>query len=156
MGPAVAWKRHRPSGDSIPLQKSLQSGDSRCVRRRTLRSRSARTHAAHLLDSGVPLENCLVGALLHRVNSGRFAEGRGPMYAIVYKSDGFPICRQVAGVSPDPVVTWNDEAAAKAFIASKGGDAEFQPLQLTDDAMDKLAKTMNCPVEAMTFEPYPS
>jgi len=78
------------------------------------------------------------------------------VFAIVYKSDGFPICRQVAGVSPDPVVTWNDEAAAKAFIASKGGDAEFQPLQLTDDAMDKLAKTMNCPVEAMTFEPYPS
>jgi len=27
------------------------------------------------------------------------------MYAIVYKSDGFPICRQVAGVNPAPVVT---------------------------------------------------
>jgi len=78
------------------------------------------------------------------------------MYAIVYKSDGFPICRQVAGVSPDPVVTWNDEASAKAFISSKGGDAEFQALQLTDEAMDKLAKTMGCPVQAMTFEPYPS
>ena len=78
------------------------------------------------------------------------------MYAIVYKSDGFPICRQVAGVSPDPVVTWNDEAAAKAFISSKAAEGEFQPLQLTDDAMDKLAKTLGCPVEAMTFEPYPS
>lgn len=78
------------------------------------------------------------------------------MYAIVYKSDGFPICRQVAGVTPDPVVTWNDEAAAKAFISSKGGEAEFQPLQLTDDAMDKLANTMGCSVQAMTFEPYPS
>jgi hypothetical protein len=78
------------------------------------------------------------------------------MFAIVYKSDGFPICRQVAGVSPDPVVTWNDEASAKAFISSKGSDAEFQPLQLTDEAMDKLAKTMGCPVQAMTFEPYPS
>ena len=64
------------------------------------------------------------------------------MYAIVYKSDGFPICRQVTGVTPDPVVTWNTEDAAKAFISSKGGDADFQPLQLTDDAMDKLAKTM--------------
>ena len=51
------------------------------------------------------------------------------MYAIVYKSDGFPICRQLAGVSPDPVVTWNTEAEAKAFIASKGGDADFQPVQ---------------------------
>jgi len=78
------------------------------------------------------------------------------MYAIVYKSDGFPICRQVAGVSPDPVVTWNTEDAAKAFISSKGKEADFQPLQLTDDSMDKLAKTMGCRVEAMTFEPYPS
>jgi len=77
------------------------------------------------------------------------------VYAIVYKSDGFPICRQVAGVSPDPVVTWNTEDAAKAFISSKGGDAEFQPVQLTDEAMDGLAKAMGCAVEAMTFEPYP-
>jgi hypothetical protein len=77
------------------------------------------------------------------------------MYAIVYKTDGFPICRQVAGVSPDPVVTWNTVDAAKAFISSKGGDADFLPLQLTDDAMDKLAKTIGCPVEQMTFEPYP-
>ena len=78
------------------------------------------------------------------------------MYAIVYKADGFPICRQVEGVSPDPVVTWNTEEAAKAFIASKGGDTEFQPLQITDDSMDTLAKTLGCAVEAMTFEPYPS
>jgi hypothetical protein len=78
------------------------------------------------------------------------------MYAIVYKSDGFPVCRQVPGVTPDPVVTWGTEAAAKDFISSKGGEAEFQPLQLTDEAMDKLAKTIGCPMEAMTFEPYPS
>ena len=78
------------------------------------------------------------------------------MYAIVSKADGFPICRQVAGVSPDPVVTWNTEPAAKAFIASKGADADFQPVELTDDAMDKLAKAMGCSVESVTFEPYPS
>jgi hypothetical protein len=78
------------------------------------------------------------------------------VYAIVYKTDGFPICRQVPGVSPDPVVTWNTEAAAKAFISSKGGEADFQPLQLTDDAMDKLAATIGCRVEHMTFDPYPS
>lgn len=78
------------------------------------------------------------------------------MYAIVYKSDGFPICRQLAGVSPDPVVTWNTEAAAQAFISSKGGDSEFQAVQLTDEAMDRLAKAMGCPVEAMTFDPYPT
>ena len=78
------------------------------------------------------------------------------MFAIVYKSDGFPICRQVTGVTPDPVVTWNTEAQAKAFIASKGGDAEFQAVQLTDEAMDKMAQAMGCPVESMMFEPYPS
>jgi hypothetical protein len=78
------------------------------------------------------------------------------MYAIVYKSDGFPICRQVAGVSPDPVVTWNTEAAAKDFISSKGGEADFQPLPLTDDAMDRLARALGCPLEAMTFDPYPA
>jgi len=43
----------------------------------------------------------------------------------------------------------------RSFIASKGGDAEFQPVQLTDEAMDKLAQAMGCAVEAMTFEPYP-
>lgn len=78
------------------------------------------------------------------------------MYAIVYKSDGFPICRQLPGITPDPVVTWSTEDAAKAFISSKGADAEFQPVRLTDEAMDRLARAMGCPVEAMTFDPYPS
>jgi hypothetical protein len=78
------------------------------------------------------------------------------MYAIVYKSDGFPVCRQMPGVSPNPVVTWSNESAAKAFIASKGGDAEFQAVPITDDAMDKLAKALGCRVEQMTFEPYPT
>jgi hypothetical protein len=77
------------------------------------------------------------------------------MFAIVYKSDGFPVCQQVAGVSPDPVVTWNTEDAAKAFIAKQGVD-DFQAVQLTDDAMDKIAQAMGCPVESMMFEPYPS
>ena len=78
------------------------------------------------------------------------------MFAIIYKSDGFPICRQIAGVSPDPVVTWGTEAAARAFIASKGGDADFQAVPLTDEAMDKMAQAMGCPVQSMMFEPYPS
>ena len=78
------------------------------------------------------------------------------MYAIVYRTDGFPICRQVTGVEPDPVVTWNTEAAAKAFISAKGGEADFEPVQLTDDAMDKLAAAMGCEVQSMTFDPYPS
>lgn len=77
------------------------------------------------------------------------------MYAIIYRSDGFPICRPMEGISPDPVVTWNTEGAAKAFISGKGGDADFQPVQLTDEAMDRLARAMGFPVESMTFEPYP-
>jgi hypothetical protein len=78
------------------------------------------------------------------------------MYAIVYKSDGFPISRQIQGVSPDPIVTWNTEDQAKAFIASKGGDADFQPVALTDEAMDKLAAAIGAPVESITFDPYPA
>ena len=77
------------------------------------------------------------------------------MYAIVYKADGFPVCRQVPGVSPDPVVTWNTEDAARIFISSKGGEGDFLPVQLTDEAMDKLASAMGCTVESITFEPYP-
>jgi hypothetical protein len=75
------------------------------------------------------------------------------MYAIVCKSDGFPICRQLPGVAPDPVVTWNTEAAAKAFISSKGAESEFHAVQLTDEA---IARAMGYPVEAITFDPYPS
>jgi hypothetical protein len=78
------------------------------------------------------------------------------MYAIVCKSDGFPICRQLPGVTPDPVVTWNTEAAAKAFISSKGAESEFHAVQLTDEAMDRIARAMGYPVEAITFDPYPS
>ena len=76
------------------------------------------------------------------------------MYAIVYRTDGFPICRQVPGVEPDPVVTWNSEDEARAFITSKGGDADFEPVKLTDDAMDKLAAAMGCDVQSITFDPY--
>jgi hypothetical protein len=54
------------------------------------------------------------------------------------------------------VVIWNTEAAARAFLSSKGADSEFQPVQITDDAMDRMARAMGCPVEAMTFEPYPA
>jgi len=78
------------------------------------------------------------------------------MYAIVCKSDGCPICRQLPGVTPDPVVTWNTEAAARAFISSKGAESEFHAVQLTDEAMDRIARAMGHPVEAITFDPYPT
>ena len=78
------------------------------------------------------------------------------MFAIVNKSDGVPICVQVAGVSPDPVVVWNSENAAKAFIDSKGGAAEFQPIAVDEQSMDKMAKALGCPVEKLMVQPYPS
>lgn len=78
------------------------------------------------------------------------------MFAIVYKSDGVPICVQVAGVSPDPVVVWNTEGAAKAFIDSKGGASEFQAIAVNEQAMEKMAKALGCPVEKLMVEPYPS
>ena len=78
------------------------------------------------------------------------------MFAIVYKSDGVPICVQVAGVSPDPVVVWNSESAAKAFIDSKGGAAEFQSIAVNEQVMEKMAKALGCPIEKLMLEPYPS
>jgi len=78
------------------------------------------------------------------------------MFAIVYKSDGIPICVQVPGVSPDPVVVWTSESAAKAFIESKGGAAEFQAVSVNEQAMEKMAKALGCPVEKLMVEPYPS
>ncbi len=78
------------------------------------------------------------------------------MFAIVYKSDGVPICVQVAGISPDPVVVWSSESAAKAFIDSKGGAAEFQSIAVDEQVMEKMAKALGCPVEKLMVEPYPS
>jgi len=78
------------------------------------------------------------------------------MFAIVYKSDGVPICVQVAGVSPDPVVVWNSESAAKAFIDSKGGGGEFQPVSVNEQAMEKCSMSFCCPVEKLMLQPYPS
>lgn len=77
------------------------------------------------------------------------------MFAIVYKSDGVPICCQVAGISPDPVVVWTSENDAKAFIESKGGGADFQPVAVSDESMDAMAKALGCPVESLMFEQYP-
>lgn len=78
------------------------------------------------------------------------------MYAIVYKSDGFPICVQVAGVAPDPVVVWLSESDAKSFIESKGGSDDFQPIAVDDGSLDAIAQAMGCPVDQITLEPYPS
>jgi hypothetical protein len=53
-------------------------------------------------------------------------------------------------------VVWTSENAAKAFIESKGGAAEFQPVSVNEQAMEKMAKALGCPVEKLMVEPYPS
>ena len=78
------------------------------------------------------------------------------MFAIVYKADGVPICVQVAGVTPDPVVVWNSEGAAKAFIESKGGTSDYQTVAVDEKSMEAMAKALGCPVEKLMVEPYPS
>jgi len=44
-------------------------------------------------------------------------------------------------------VVWNSESAAKAFIASKGGGRRVQPVSVNEQAMEKMAKALGCPVE---------
>ncbi len=78
------------------------------------------------------------------------------MFAIIYKTDGVPICVQVPGVTPDPVVVWSSEGEASAFIASKGGGDEFQPVPVTEQSMEKLSQALGCQVEQLTVEQYPS
>ena len=78
------------------------------------------------------------------------------MFAIVYKSDGVPVCVQVPGVSPDPVVVWSSESGAKAFIDKNGGDGEFQALAVNEQSMEQMAKALGCPVENISVEQYPA
>lgn len=78
------------------------------------------------------------------------------MYAIVYKSDGVPICCQVPGVTPDPVVVWHSEGAAKAFIDARGGSSDFQAIAVDDDNMEKIAKALGVSVDQIMLEQYPS
>lgn len=78
------------------------------------------------------------------------------MFAIVYKSDGVPVCCQVPGVEPDPVVVWTSEGEAKSFIDARGGSADFQAIAVNDESMEAIAKALGCQVENLMFEQYPS
>ena len=77
------------------------------------------------------------------------------MFAIVFKADGVPVCCQVPGVAPDPVVVWGTEAAAKTFIESQNGGDDFQTVAVNEQSMDQMAKAMGCVVEQLTLEQYP-
>ena len=77
------------------------------------------------------------------------------MYAVVFKADGVPVCVRVEGVSPDPVVTWENEAAARAFIDAKGMGADFEPAAVDDASLERMAKALGVAAERMTLQPYP-
>ena len=57
--------------------------------------------------------------------------------------------------TPDLVVTWTSQAAAKAFLAAKGIEADYQVIALTDDSLGRMAKALGCEPDAIGFDAYP-
>jgi hypothetical protein len=77
------------------------------------------------------------------------------MFAIICKADGFPVSRRVSDDAPQLVVTWTSDAAAKAFIAAKGIEADYQVVALTEDSLIRMARALDCPADAIAFDAYP-
>ena len=75
------------------------------------------------------------------------------MFAIVCKSDGFPVSRQAAG--QDLVVTWTSADKAKAFLSAKGLEADYEVVALTDDSLGRMAQALGCAADAIAFDAYP-
>ena len=77
------------------------------------------------------------------------------MFAIVAKSDGYPVSRHV-GAEPNPlVVTWASDDKAKAFLAAKGIEAEYKVVALTEDSLKGMANALGCEADAIAFDAYP-
>ncbi|MNC85083.1 hypothetical protein D3C83_06600 [compost metagenome] len=77
------------------------------------------------------------------------------MFAIICKADGFPVSRQVGNNTPDMVVTWTSQDKARAFLAAKGLEADYQVVALTDDSLSSMAKALGCQADAIAFDAYP-
>ncbi len=77
------------------------------------------------------------------------------MFAIVSKSDGFPVSRSAGNGQPDLVVTWTSGDRARAFLAAKGIEAEYSVVALTEDALAGMAKSLGCDADAIAFDAYP-
>lgn len=77
------------------------------------------------------------------------------MFAIVSKSDGFPVSRSISEDKPALVVTWTSDAGAKAFIQSKGIDADYKVVALTEDTLNVMAQALGCSPDAIDFDSYP-
>ncbi len=77
------------------------------------------------------------------------------MFAIVSKSDGFPVSRNIGDGNPDLVVTWTSDAKAKAFLAAKGIESDYAVVALTEDSLVNMAKALGCDADAIAFDAYP-
>ena len=77
------------------------------------------------------------------------------MFAIVNKSDGFPVSRSIGDDKPALIVTWTSDARAKAFIESKGIDADYKVVALTEDTLNTMAQALGCAPDAIDFDSYP-
>ena len=77
------------------------------------------------------------------------------MFAIICKADGFPVSRQVGNGAPDMVVTWTSQDKARAFLAAKGIEADYQVVALTDDSLNHMAQALGCQADAIAFDAYP-
>ena len=77
------------------------------------------------------------------------------MFAIVSKSDGFPVSRSPGGGQPNLVVTWTSDTKAQAFITAKGIDADYDVVALTEDSLNGMAKSLGCAADDIAFDAYP-
>lgn len=77
------------------------------------------------------------------------------MFAIVSKTDGFPVSRSAGDDKPALVVTWTSDAKAREFIAGKGIDADYKVVALTEQSLSTMAQALGCDADAIDFDSYP-
>lgn len=77
------------------------------------------------------------------------------MFAIVSKSDGYPVSRSPGAGQPDLVVTWTSNDKASAFLAAKGIASEYNVVPLTEDTLGSMAQALGCDPDAIGFDAYP-
>jgi len=77
------------------------------------------------------------------------------MFAIVSKSDGFPVSRSAGEGQADLVVTWTSGDRAKAFLAAKGIEADYSVVALTEDTLGKMASALGCDPDTIGFDAFP-
>ncbi|MCC7486269.1 MAG: hypothetical protein IT529_14960 [Burkholderiales bacterium] len=77
------------------------------------------------------------------------------MFAIICRSDGYPVSRSVGDNTRDLVVTWTSREKAQSFLAAKGLEAEYEVVALTEEALEKMAQALGCAADTIAFDAYP-